>query len=166
MPPGLMKVGVISDTHDNLDAIKKAVKLFNDEGVALVLHAGDFVAPFTAKPFSALNARLVGIFGNNDGDKLLLKERFEGGGVGELHEDPHELKLGGRSVIITHRPQIVNALAKTYDVVIYGHTHQPEIRREGGRLILNPGECGGWLSGRRTVALLDVEKLEAELREL
>jgi len=161
-----MKVGVISDTHDNLDAIKKAVKLFNDEGVALVLHAGDFVAPFTAKPLGELDAKLIGIFGNNDGDKLLLKERFEGNGVGELHEDPYALTLEGKSIIITHRPQIVNALAKAYDVVIYGHTHQPEIKKEAGHLILNPGECSGWLSGRRTVALLDVERLEAELREL
>ena len=161
-----MRVGVISDTHDNLDAIKKAVKLFNAEGVALVLHAGDFVAPFTAKPFGELNAELIGIFGNNDGDKLLLKERFEGAGVGELHEDPYELKLEGKSVVMTHKPQIVSALTGTYDIVIYGHTHQPDIKKMGRRLVLNPGECGGWLSGKKTVALLDVEKLKAELREL
>jgi len=46
-----MKIGVISDTHDNLPLIEKAVKIFNEKGVKLVLHAGDYVALFVVKVF-------------------------------------------------------------------------------------------------------------------
>ena len=41
-----MRIGVISDTHDNLLMIKKAVEVFNRHGVGMVVHAGDFIAPF------------------------------------------------------------------------------------------------------------------------
>ena len=71
-----MLIGVISDTHDNLPMIEKAVKRLNEEKVELVLHAGDYVAPFVIPKFKALNCKLIGVFGNNDGDHELLRKRF------------------------------------------------------------------------------------------
>ena len=59
-----MLIGVISDTHDNLPIIEKAIKKLNEENVALVLHAGDYVSPFVIPKFKALNAKLIGVFGN------------------------------------------------------------------------------------------------------
>lgn len=41
-----MRIGILSDTHDNLPAIKRAVDFFNQQKVQFVLHAGDFIAPF------------------------------------------------------------------------------------------------------------------------
>ena len=171
-----MKVGIIADTHDNLDAIAKAVKVFNDEGIKLLIHAGDFIAPFTSQPFKQLKAPLVGVFGNNDGDKLLLKKFYKENGVGELYQDPYEFDVGTKKVMVTHTPAIVGPIAASgrYDAVIYGHTHKVVIGRQrtvgGGRgektWILNPGECCGYLTGRQTVVILDFEKEEAELVEL
>jgi len=60
-----MIIGLISDTHDNVYAIDKAVKRFNEERVELVLHAGDYISQFTAKHFKPLEAQLVGVYGNN-----------------------------------------------------------------------------------------------------
>ena len=48
-----MKLGIISDSHENMPLIAKAVELFNHEEVDLVLHAGDFISPITAKEFKA-----------------------------------------------------------------------------------------------------------------
>ena len=42
-----MKIGVLSDTHDHIPKIKRAVEIFNEEKVDLVLHSGDIVAPFS-----------------------------------------------------------------------------------------------------------------------
>jgi hypothetical protein len=171
-----MKLGIVADTHDNLDAIRKAVELFNREGIDLLIHAGDFVAPFTEQPFRMLQAPLVGIFGNNDGDKLLLKEKYREKGVGELYEDPHEFELATKKLIVTHRPRMVSALAASglYDVIVYGHTHKTEIWHTSSKSgthgkhiwIINPGECCGYLTGRKTVALLDLEEDEARIEEL
>jgi predicted phosphodiesterase len=52
------------------------------------------------------------------------------------------------------------------DFLIYGHTHKSDIRRAGRTLIINPGEAGGWLSGRCTAVVLDPESREAEILSL
>jgi putative phosphoesterase len=69
-----MLIGIISDTHDNLPMIEKVIKRLNKENVALVLHAGDYVSPFVIPKFKALNAKLIGVLGNNDGDHEFLKK--------------------------------------------------------------------------------------------
>ena len=55
------------------------------------------------------------------------------------------------------------AASGKYNVIVFGHTHKPAVQREGKTLLLNPGETGGWLTGKGTVALLDLERLEAEI---
>ena len=48
-------IGIMSDSHDNLDAIRKAVDAFNEAEVDLVIHAGDMISPFTSKEIKKLN---------------------------------------------------------------------------------------------------------------
>ncbi|MBI5142669.1 MAG: metallophosphoesterase [Nitrospirae bacterium] len=157
-----MKVGIISDTHDNMPLIRRAVELFRAEGVSLVVHAGDFVAPFTLALYRELGCDFIGVFGNNDGDQVLLKKRSDG----RIHSAPHEFSFGGKRFIVTHYPDAVDAMAAGADVVIHGHTHDPVIRKSGNALIINPGECGGWSTGRSTVAVLDVEAMKARVVDL
>ena len=161
-----MKIGIISDTHDNLPQIKKAVTFFNREKVYLVLHAGDFVSPFTALEFKNLSCPLYGVFGNNDGDKLYLREKFKG--IGEINPAPYETKIDHKNIIMLHKEKLIYALAESqkYEVIIYGHTHRTDLHKIGKTLIINPGECGGWLTGKSTIALLDLANLEAEIIKL
>ena len=51
------------------------------------------------------------------------------------------------------------------DVIIYGHTHEIDIRK-GETLIINPGEGGGWLTGRATAVLLDLTTMDIEIEEI
>jgi len=161
-----MKIGIISDTHDNLPQIRKAVEIFNREKVELVLHAGDFVSPFTFLEFKNLNCPLKGVFGNNDGDKLYLQEKFKG--IGKLYPAPYNVKINNKNVVMLHKEKLIDALAESqkYDVIIYGHTHRTDLRKIGKTLIINPGECGGWLTGKSTIALMDMETLEAKIVKL
>ena len=69
-----MKIGIISDTHDNIENILKAVKVFNSRHVDIVPHAGDFVSPIAVKSFACI--KLVGILGNNDTDIPGLTSAF------------------------------------------------------------------------------------------
>ena len=161
-----MKIGIISDTHDNLPQIKKAVEIFNREKVGLILHAGDFVSPFTFLEFKNLNCPLKGVFGNNDGDKLYLQEKFKE--IGEIYPAPYETNIDHKNIIMLHKEKLINALAESqkYDIIIYGHTHRTDLRKIRKTIIINPGECGGWLSGKSTIALLDLETLEAKIIKL
>lgn len=160
-----MLIGIISDTHDHLANLRRALELLKARGAELVLHAGDFVSPFVAEPFRETGLRVIAVFGNNDGDRLFLRQRFSE--VGELHFGPHELELGGRKILLMHEPRALEALVASgrYDLVVYGHTHRPEVR-PGQTLVVNPGELGGWLTGRGTLALVDLKRLQAEILEL
>jgi putative phosphoesterase len=159
-----MLIGIISDTHDNQDKTRKAVELFNSKGVEYVIHAGDYTSPFTLKLFKELNCKYAGVFGNNDGDKILLLERSEG----NIHYQPYIFTLQNRKIVVLHEHQLVDALADSghFDLIIYGHTHEPVVKKVKNTLVVNPGEAGKWLYGKSTVALADLDKMEAEIIEL
>ena len=149
-----MKIGIIADTHDNLPKIKEAVDILNQYGVGLVLHAGDYVAPFSVKPLLALHCPFKGVFGNNDGEKKGLAEVSSGAIV----PGPLFLELGSKKVALTHEFNSFEA-----DIIVYAHTHVAEIKEEANKIIINPGEVCGWLYGRSSLALLDLESVKAEI---
>lgn len=159
-----MKIGIISDTHDNIPMIKKAVAVFNEKAVALVIHAGDYIAPFAIPPLDELKCKYVGVFGNNDGEKLGLNRISQG----RINVAPHSLEFGGKKILVMHEPGALNALieSQVYDIVVYGHTHDPVNKKHGKTLVINPGECGGWLRGRHTIALVDLDQMVAEIMQL
>ncbi|MEW6570256.1 MAG: metallophosphoesterase [Nitrospirota bacterium] len=156
-----MLIGIMSDTHDHLIYTGKAIELFNDRKTHYVIHAGDYTSPFTLKLFKELNCEYTGIFGNNDGDKLLLLERSNG----NIHYQPHIFSLNNRRIVVMHEHHVVDALADSghFDLIIYGHTHEADIRTVGKTLVVNPGEAGSWLYGKSSVALADLDKMEAEI---
>jgi len=158
-------VGIIADTHDNRRAIAKAVELFNQRGVGMVFHAGDFISPFTADDFSRLKGTMMMVFGNNDGERIGLYHTFSK--LGNIGKEPKKCEFHGKRFILMHEPNCIDELSASHqtDVIIYGHTHEIDIRK-GETLIINPGEAGGWLSGRTTVALLDLTTMDVEIEEV
>ncbi|MDH5374862.1 MAG: metallophosphoesterase [Candidatus Bathyarchaeota archaeon] len=165
-----MLVGLIADTHDRLPMVDKAVKKLNEENVELVLHAGDYVAPFVIPKFKKLRAKLIGVFGNNDGDRELLKKRFGEHEELEMRGNFAEIVVDGLKIALLHgnEEELLMALinGESFDVVVYGHTHNAEVYRKGKTLVVNPGEVCGYLTGKSTVALLDIDKREAKVIEL
>ncbi|MBW2130472.1 MAG: metallophosphoesterase [Deltaproteobacteria bacterium] len=159
-----MRIGLISDTHDNVPAIEKAVGFFSAEAVDLVLHAGDYVSPFSFKPFLDLPCEIIGVWGNNDGDKIALDRVSQG----RIKTSPSVETYAGKKILLGHHFETLDALVSSQDyyLIVYGHTHRPEIRREGKTLVVNPGECGGWLYGKSTVAVVDLEDQRADIIEL
>lgn len=159
-----MKIGLISDTHDHVPMIERAVRLFNKEAVDLVLHAGDYVSPFSLKPFLSLECDMRGVWGNNDGDKMALNAIAQG----RIVPSPLIETIAGQKILLAHELETLDALvaSRAFRMIVYGHTHQAVVRKEGGTLVVNPGECGGWVSGNHTVALVDLENETAEIREL
>jgi putative phosphoesterase len=159
-----MLIGILSDTHDNMHQLRKAVDLFNQKNIAHVLHAGDYTSPFTFRILKDLACDLTGIFGNNDGDKLLLQKMSEG----KIFTQPHVFDIDNRNIVLMHEHFVIDALADSghYDLVVYGHTHTPDIRRVKDTLIVNPGETGSWLYDKSTVAIADLSSLTAEIISL
>jgi putative phosphoesterase len=165
-----MLLGLMSDTHDNLPMVEKAIDRFNAEKVQLVLHAGDYVAPFVIPKFKRLKARLTGVFGNNDGDHELLKKRFSENKNLEIRERFALVTVDGLKIALLHgdEEELLNALIDSggFDVVVHGHGHNAGVRRKGKTLVACPGEVCGYLTGKSTIAILDTAKLEAKIVEL
>ncbi len=70
-----MRVGIIADSHDRLPAIAELMKRFNERGIDLVLHAGDFCAPFALRPFRDAQVPLAEMFGYATAIRSLSKGR-------------------------------------------------------------------------------------------
>jgi hypothetical protein len=178
-------IGILADSHDNLIALRLAVRLFNDAKCSLVIHAGDFVAPFAARELRDLACPVKGVFGNCDGEKPGLVKAFQE--MGEVAEAPFVFEHDGLRFLLSHLDAPVEGYLKrrretggkgvpstgrrrrgcvpralfpdqSYDVLVFGHTHKAEVRMEGGVVVVNPGEAGGWLHGRSTAALLRTRK--------
>ena len=165
-----MLIGLISDTHDNLPMVTKAVKRLNEENVELVLHAGDYVAPFVIPRFKELKAKLIGVFGNNDGDHEFLKKRFSENQSLEIRGNFADITVDGVRIALLHgsERELLKALVEAgcFDVVVHGHMHNAEVYRKGRTLVVNPGEVCGYLTGKSTIALFDTVKREARIIDL
>ncbi|HUU02070.1 MAG TPA: metallophosphoesterase [Myxococcota bacterium] len=161
-----MLVGVMADSHDNIPAIEKAVDFFNDKKVGFIIHAGDFIAPFALKPLDRVRCPWIGVFGNNDGEQAGLT----GQSKGRIQPAPYELNLDGKKVVVVHdltSVSIDKLVEQGAELIISGHTHEAEIKKtDGGTLLVNPGEIGGWLYGKKTICIVDTSNLECTLHEI
>ena len=145
-----MRIGIVSDTHDDLAAVEAAVALFEREGVDAVVHCGDFVAPFSVTPFDA-GFDFYAVRGNNDGEWAIQSTvdsfgtylgeagtlSFEEGSVVNT-DDPD-----AGDIAITHGTSgiVVDALVDCgdYDYVFHGHTHAHGVEERDGTVRVNPG---------------------------
>lgn len=132
-----MKIGVVSDTHDNIEEARRAAEFF--EGKAgKVIHCGDIVAPFTAEIFDR-DFDFYAVRGNNDGEwnlKSVIEE------FGEFHNNIMALELQGLDIAVYHgtEEEIVEGLIQSdYDYVFRGHTHERKREDHGGTVEVNPG---------------------------
>ena len=159
-----MIVGVISDTHDAILEVRNAISFFKSKKVSAVIHAGDFTSQETAKEFVNCGIPFFAVLGNNDTRKMGPAEISHGA----IKEPPYYLILDNRSLLIIHDEKEVNMEKESgvVDVIILGNTHKARIEKKNRALILNPGEGCGLMTGKPTVALLDLGKLEAQIFEL
>jgi putative phosphoesterase len=135
-----MHIGIVSDTHDNLDHVQQAVSLFESDGVDHVVHCGDIVAPFSATPFDSESFEFSAVRGNNDGEWALANTVDDFGSyLGECGD----LTLDGVDIAVYHgtSEQLREGLADsgTYDYVFHGHTHERTVATHGDTVRLNPG---------------------------
>ncbi len=161
-------IGVVSDTH--LPKFGRALPRELVDGlraakVALVLHLGDFTGAEVPALFEeAAIAPFDAVAGNNDGPQLA--ERFgrrkiisvEGVRIGLVHGDQ------GFGSSTPERARRAFG-ADEVDVVLFGHSHIPLVRRlDDGRWLVNPGSPTDKRSQPRySFALLSVDPATREI---
>jgi putative phosphoesterase len=150
-----MKIGILSDTHNQRERAARAVARLVEEGAEVLVHCGDMTSPEVAYELAARPAYVV--LGNCDDDESGLKYAVEaiGGtwlGLGGTVE------LGGKRVAVTHGhdPRTVRELlAGAPDYQLQGHSHVAGAERQGASRRLNPGALHR--AAEFSVALLETD---------
>jgi putative phosphoesterase len=161
-----MKIAVMSDAHDNIWNVEKALQRL--DGVDALVFCGDLCAPFTLKMLAdGFKGPVHAVRGNNDGDVyLLMKVAQQAGNVTLYIEAMAQISVGDKKIAAVHYDHLADAIAPShrFDAVFFGHSHQAVKRWEGRTLVLNPGEVMGRF-GKPSFALYDAEKHDAEFVE-
>ena len=122
-----MIVAVMSDSHDNIWNLQKALHIIKNERAGMIIHCGDFVAPFMLKELNAAGIPVHGVFGNNDGDQYLLT-KFSLTTMTNItfHGLVGQLDIDGFTIAFTHQGVVGQGLASggNFNMVCFGHFHE------------------------------------------
>ncbi len=157
-----MRIGVVSDTHNQLRNVRRIVELFNRAGVDRVVHTGDITQAKTLEVFSNLRVPMFGVFGNNDVERDALATAMQRHGFA-FFEPPLSLTWEGRELVVVHDPRELETVKGAPRVALHGHTHRLHLEDDGTRLTFNPGESAGHMQGHNAVGVVDLETLHTEL---
>jgi len=162
-----MKIAIISDTHDRLSSLNGLFYHLEKQGINTVFHAGDVVFPPFFKEFFEKKITVYCTKGNNDGETEYLKMQLESHNS-HFYSEIMNIEFSGKRILMKHKPDLVKSLAKSgdFDIIIYGHTHKPDIYEESGTIVINPGSLSGYLTDKRTFVLLDLDTGKAEIIEI
>ncbi|MEW6366718.1 MAG: metallophosphoesterase [Acidobacteriota bacterium] len=156
-----MKIGILSDTHDDVAATTKALELIRAHSCELLIHAGDLCSPFIARLIKDSGLPHAAVFGNNDGDRVLLSSLID------IRPAPRQVQAGNTSIVVFHEPFINDYVdPQRVNLLIYGHTHQVSVEEKGRMLMLNPGTVSGVLAPAKTCAVYDTASRKVEIIEL
>jgi|SRR3989338_8392176 len=154
-------IGLISDTHENENAIKKAAAILKKNNVDFAVHCGDIISPPMLEHFKGLSMKFV--FGNNDGERNGLNAKAKEFGF-EAITDEKEFEHKNKKFYAYHGTDSakLDAAIKSnkYDYVLTGHTHVKRDEKIGKTRIINPGAL--FRIYPYTIALLDVDKNKVE----
>ncbi|GIV70869.1 YfcE family phosphodiesterase [Caldilinea sp.] len=164
----MTRIAILSDSHDQIAHLTRALEAANTAGASALLHCGDLCAPFM---LNLIGERFPGavhvVFGNNDGDGRLLQTIASKHPHVTLHGVYAELTIEGRQIAMIHYPEPARRIAQSgqFDLVCYGHDHTRWLEQVGKGWLLNPGEVLG-MKGQATWALYDTQTGEVAIQTL
>lgn len=161
-----MLIGLLSDTHNDIEATKRAIAIFQSRGIKTIIHAGDITSPRMLQYLKDFECYIV--LGNGDlidSEEIDVKANELGMKSVDLKA---EFELAGKKFFVFHGhdvPMYREAVAsEKYNYIIKGHTHNFENYISNGCRIINPGAVYG--HDESSIAILDVEADKVEKIDL
>jgi len=142
-----MKIAVMSDTHDHIGNVERAIEALNTLDVGALFHCGDICSPFVIDRLAKFKGPVHVVFGNNEGDRYTINNVSKKFPNVKLYGEVGFVETEDGEVAFTHRPEFARGLACTqkYAAVFYGHTHRAKTEKIGATWLVNPGELMGLL---------------------
>ncbi len=159
-----MKIGVMSDTHDNLSNMTFVLNTYRERKIETIVHCGDLTSLNMISHLEGF--RVIYTIGNMDFATGAIKKRLEkmreDNFVGEVFTG----KIGGVPVAVTHshiNGKVIGLVGEgRFKWLFHGHTHEKRDEVVRGVRIVNPGALGGLGREPRTFCVVDLvnEKVE------
>ncbi len=156
-----MRIGVLSDTHNNISNLLRALRLFEDEQITTLVHCGDMTNITTARQMTGFD--VIYVNGNMDNSAAAVNDTIWF--MNPNSEVPGAVfsgKLGGVKIGATHG-HLSGKLDKLirsggHAFVFTGHTHRRRDERIGKTRVINPGALGGARYEPRSVVIADLDQ--------
>ena len=162
-----MKIGIISDTHDDLHNLEAALEVLRAEQVTQIFHCGDVCGPEMVRALAGFQVWIAeGNMDRHVGLAQAAEETFGHTALAWLHKPT----LNGYPVAMVHgdNEEVLSNLVTSgqYAYVFHGHTHRRADRKIGRTRVVNPGALGGKRRQSRSFCLLDLSTGDIEFVEL
>ena len=160
-----MKIGILSDTHNDKAATRRALGVLRQRGVGTLLHCGDLVFAEMVRLFNEFEVYFVS--GNMDRNhRQAIKMEIEKWSDMHWLGEGDEVELAGKRLALTHgaRFEVLEMLLWAEpDYLFHGHTHRRRDERAGPTRVINPGAVSGTKHEARSVCVLDLESDQLEV---
>jgi putative phosphoesterase len=156
-----MRVGIISDIHDNLWNLKPAIEWLN-ENAGVLICCGDLCSPFVMDELKKFRGPVNIVFGNNDADLFRITRKSDS--RVQVHGEFFETQFDEKTLAVNHFDYLARPIAQSgrYDIVCFGHNHRISLEQFGRTLCVNPGPImgaafgpNGWEDVDSTFAIYD-----------
>lgn len=159
-----MKIGVLSDTHDNLSNITTVLETYRDRGIETLIHCGDLTSLEMVSHFNGF--RVIYTTGNMDYATGTIHKRFKKMRDDNFVEAVFKGQINGVPIAATHShldSELSNLVShQRYQWIFHGHTHQRRDEVIKGARIVNPGALGGLGRESRSFCIVDLDANDVE----
>ena len=159
-----MKIGIISDTHNNTANLRIAVKRFKKEGIKTVIHCGDLTNPDELEWLEGF--QVIFTYGNGDYAPEEIRHKLVAANPASTAAYKYEGEFDSLFIGVTHG-HLDNFLdemvhSSKFDFVFRGHSHSRKEETVGRTHVINPGALGGLFREERSFCILDVDTRQVE----
>jgi putative phosphoesterase len=154
-------LAVISDVHDNLANLSKALNYIQNNKIDYLICTGDLQTKEAWAELDKLNLPVFAVKGNaDDGLDLSIFSKLK------IWQVFGEIELNGKKIIFSHYPEVLKKILEQkpqyYDLALHGHSHQPWEEKFQNTKILNPGNVAN-IRYNPTFAIINLDNLKAQL---
>jgi putative phosphoesterase len=164
----MMKIGVLSDTHDKLTNLIYVLEFFRERGIETIIHCGDLTGLDMVSHFEGF--RVIYTIGNMDYMTGAIKKR-----LGKMRADNFagtvfNGKIDGVPLAVTHShiEGMMESLLQDGNIkwLFHGHTHEKRDEVIRGVRVVNPGALGGLGNEPRSFCIVDLDQENVEFFRL
>lgn len=163
-----MLVAVMSDCHDHVQNLSKAIAKAESLGCSELIYLGDLISPFALEELVKFSGKVYWSLSPQDKNEATQsKIRKENYPNLQVFDDVGSIEIDKKKIAFVHIPSELDKLAGSgkYDAVFYGHMHAPKVEARGKTLYANPGEIMG-LEQAPSFIVYDTGKNSAKVAEI